>query len=111
MYIRIKIVSLRRHTFIVSLKVGHLTLPLEEVSLIPPAIAQPTPALAIPGGLTEREVEVLRLAAMGMSNKQIADQLVLSPNTVNAHIQSIYRKIDISSRSSATRFAIEHQLI
>jgi DNA-binding CsgD family transcriptional regulator len=87
------------------------TFPLEEVSLIPPAIAQPTPAPAIPGGLTEREVEVLRLAAMGMSNKQFADQLVLSPNTVNAHIQSIYRKIDISSRSSATRFAIEHQLI
>ncbi len=87
------------------------TLPLEEVSLIPPAIAQPKPAPAIPGGLTEREVEVLRLAAMGMSNKQIADQLVLSPNTVNAHIQSIYRKIDVSSRSSATRFAIEHQLI
>jgi ATP/maltotriose-dependent transcriptional regulator MalT len=86
-------------------------LPLEEVSLIPPAMAQPTPAPAIPGGLTEREVEVLRLAAMGMSNKQIADQLVLSPNTVNAHIQSIYRKIDVSSRSSATRFAIEHQLI
>jgi len=48
---------------------------------------------------------------MGMSNKQIADQLVLSPNTVNAHIQSIYRKIDVNSRSSATRFAIEHQLI
>jgi len=91
--------------------IGEQTLPLEEVSLISPAIAKPTPAPAIPGGLTEREVEVLRLAAMGMSNKQIADQLVLSPNTVNAHIQSIYRKIDVNSRSSATRFAIEHQLI
>jgi DNA-binding NarL/FixJ family response regulator len=63
-----------------------------------------------PGGLTAREVEVLCLVAMGLSKNQIAEQLVLSPNTVNVHIQSIYGKLGINSRSAATRYAIEHHL-
>ncbi len=67
--------------------------------------------LVRPGGLTARECEVLRLLAMGLSNKQIAEQLVLSPFTVNRHTQSIYDKLGISSRSAATRFAVEHQLL
>ncbi len=61
-------------------------------------------------GLTPREVEVLRLVAMGLSKNQIAEQLVISPNTVNVHIQSIYGKLGINSRSAATRYAIEHHL-
>src|SRR6266568_3922871 len=61
-------------------------------------------------GLTAREVEVLRLVAMGLSKNQIAEKLVLSPNTVNVHIQSIYGKLGINSRSAATRYAIEHHL-
>ena len=61
-------------------------------------------------GLTAREVEVLRLVAIGLSKNQIAEQLVLSPNTVNVHIQSIYGKLGINSRSAATRYAIEHHL-
>jgi len=65
---------------------------------------------ASPSGLTAREVEVLRLVAMGLSRNQIAEQLVLSPNTVNVHIQSIYGKLGINSRSAATRYAIEHHL-
>ena len=60
--------------------------------------------------LTAREVEVLRLVAIGLSKNQIAEQLVLSPNTVNVHIQSIYGKLGINSRSAATRYAIEHHL-
>ena len=60
--------------------------------------------------LTEREVEVLRLVAIGLSKNQIAEQLVISPNTVNVHIQSIYGKLGINSRSAATRYAIEHHL-
>ncbi|HEY6410709.1 MAG TPA: tetratricopeptide repeat protein, partial [Ktedonobacteraceae bacterium] len=61
----------------------------------PQAVSSSTlPALAAPpGGLTAREVEVLRLVAMGLSKKQMAEQLVLSPNTVNVHIQSIYGKL------------------
>jgi predicted ATPase/DNA-binding CsgD family transcriptional regulator len=86
------------------------TLPTQD-SIVPPAKPQPSPAPVIPNGLTVREVEVLRLVAQGMSNSQIAEQLVLSANTVNAHIQSIYRKLDVNSRSAATRFAMEHLLL
>ena len=68
------------------------------------------PLAASLDGLTAREVEVLRLVAMGLSKNQIAEQLVLSPNTVNVHIQSIYGKLGINSRSAATRYAIEHHL-
>lgn len=57
-----------------------------------------------PGGLTAREVEVLRLVAMGLTDAQVAEQLVISPHTVHAHLSSIYSKLDISSRSAATRY-------
>jgi ATP/maltotriose-dependent transcriptional regulator MalT len=60
--------------------------------------------------LTAREIEVLRLLAMGLSNKQIAGRLVLSPHTVNGHIHSIFGKLVVNSRSAATRYALEHQL-
>ena len=64
-----------------------------------------------PDGLTAREVEVLRLVAQGLTNEQVAEQLVISPRTVNTHLTSIYGKIGVSSRSAATRYAIEHHLI
>src|SRR5947209_10115722 len=60
--------------------------------------------------LTAREGEVLQWLAMGMSNSQIAERLVLSRHTVNAHVQAIYRKLGLNSRSAATRYALEHQL-
>ncbi|TMC97295.1 MAG: response regulator transcription factor, partial [Chloroflexi bacterium] len=53
---------------------------------------------------------VLRLMAQGQTNVQIAEQLVISPRTVNSHLTSIYKKIQVTSRSAATRYAIEHQL-
>ncbi len=58
-----------------------------------------------PSGLTEREVQVLRLIVQGLTNKQIAKELVLSPRTINVHVTSIYNKIGVNSRSAATRFA------
>jgi DNA-binding NarL/FixJ family response regulator len=61
--------------------------------------------------LTAREIEVLRLLATGLSNKQIAKYLVLSPHTVNAHIHSIFSKLAVQSRSAATRYALDHQLV
>ena len=64
-----------------------------------------------PDGLTPREVEVLRQVAQGMTNEQVANQLIISPRTVDTHLTSIYGKIGVSSRSAATRYAIEHQLI
>ena len=60
--------------------------------------------------LTPREMEVLRLLATGLTDSQIGAQLFLSRRTVSTHLQSIYRKIQVSSRSAATRFALEHKL-
>jgi DNA-binding CsgD family transcriptional regulator len=67
----------------------------------------PTPS----HGLTEREVEVLRLVAQGLTDAQVAEALVISPRTVNAHLRSIYSKLNITSRTAATQFAIQHHLI
>jgi predicted ATPase/DNA-binding CsgD family transcriptional regulator len=64
-----------------------------------------------PGGLSPREVEVLGLVAEGLTNAQIAQRLFLSPRTVQRHLNSIYHKLGVSSRTAATRFAIEHGLL
>ena len=65
----------------------------------------------IVAGLSERELEVLRLLARGQTMKQIAAQLVISEKTVDSHIQHIYNKIGVSTRAGATMFAMEHQLL
>jgi HD-GYP domain-containing protein (c-di-GMP phosphodiesterase class II) len=64
-----------------------------------------------PAGLTQREVEVLRLLARGLSNKQIAERLVISPKTVGNHVEHIYSKIDASTRAAAGLFAMQHGLL
>jgi HD-GYP domain-containing protein (c-di-GMP phosphodiesterase class II) len=64
-----------------------------------------------PAGLTTREVDVLRLVARGLSSKQIAAQLVITPKTARNHIEHIYTKIDASSRVAAGLFATEHGLL
>lgn len=64
-----------------------------------------------PAGLTTREVEVLRLLARGLSNRQIAGQLVISPKTAGSHVEHIYRKIDASNRAQASVFAMRHGLM
>ncbi|HEX2883463.1 MAG TPA: HD domain-containing phosphohydrolase [Candidatus Limnocylindria bacterium] len=66
---------------------------------------------AAPAGLSDREVEVLRLVARGHSNREIADRLVVSPRTAEHHVQHIYAKIGVSSRAAAALFAMEHGLI
>jgi ATP/maltotriose-dependent transcriptional regulator MalT len=63
-----------------------------------------------PGGLTEREVEVLRLVAAGRSNHEIARKLVLSQKTVERHLSNIFSKLDVSSRTAAAAYAHEHGL-
>jgi DNA-binding CsgD family transcriptional regulator len=74
-------------------------------------------ALARPGetgsthGLTERELEVLRLVATGRTNREIASVLVLSEHTVARHVQNIFAKLRVSSRAAATAFAFEHDLL
>ena len=64
-----------------------------------------------PAGLTTREVDVLRLVSRGLSSKQIATQLVITPKTARNHIEHIYTKIDASSRVAASLFATEHGLL
>lgn len=64
-----------------------------------------------PAELTEREVEVLRLIADGLSNRGIARRLVISPRTAEHHVQHVYAKIGVSSRAAAALFALEHGLL
>jgi HD-GYP domain-containing protein (c-di-GMP phosphodiesterase class II) len=64
-----------------------------------------------PADLTERQVEVLRLVSRGLSNAEIAEQLVLSRRTVEHHVQDIYLKIGASTRAGAAMFAMQHGLL
>jgi ATP/maltotriose-dependent transcriptional regulator MalT len=63
------------------------------------------------GGLSEREVQVLRLLAAGRSNRAIADELVLSEKTVARHVSNIFNKLGLSSRAAATAYAYEHAVV
>ena len=66
---------------------------------------------AWPASLTNREVDVLRLVARGMSRKQMAGSLALSEATVRHHMEHIYAKIGVSTRVAAALSAIEHGLV
>lgn len=65
----------------------------------------------VPGGLSPRELEVLRLVAAGKSNPEIAAALVLSGKTVSRHLSNIFTKLDVGSRTAAAAFAFEHHLV
>jgi DNA-binding CsgD family transcriptional regulator len=71
------------------------------------ALIRPT----LPGGLTEREAEVLRLVATGKTNQEIAATLVISEKTVGRHLSNIFTKIDVSTRTAAAAFAHEHRIV
>lgn len=64
-----------------------------------------------PAGLTAREVGVLALVAEGLTDAEVAERLVVSIRTVHAHLRSIYRKLDVRTRSAATRYALQHDLV
>jgi predicted ATPase/DNA-binding CsgD family transcriptional regulator len=64
-----------------------------------------------PADLTAREVGVLDLLARGLTNKQIAEALVISPKTVSRHVESIFSKLGVGSRAAAVRFAMEQKLV
>lgn len=70
-----------------------------------------TKASSLPYNLTARELDVLRLLAQGYPDARIAKLLVVSPRTVNTHLRSIYAKLGVSSRSAATRIALEQKLV
>jgi DNA-binding NarL/FixJ family response regulator len=64
-----------------------------------------------PGGLSRRQVEVLRLVATGVSNREIANTLVISEKTVARHVSDVLTKLDLPSRAGATAWAYEHDLV
>jgi DNA-binding NarL/FixJ family response regulator len=70
-----------------------------------------TVASASSHGLTNRELEVLRLLSAGVTNKAIAAELVLSVRTVDRHVSNIFAKLDVSSRAAATAYAHEHRIV
>ena len=77
------------------------------LSFLPPVRLSPLQ----PTELTKREIEVLRLLATGLTSAQIAEYLTISVLTVNSHVRSIYSKLSITSRSAATRYALEQKLV
>jgi DNA-binding NarL/FixJ family response regulator len=81
------------------------------VELVLGAVGHRPPRGRGPAGLTQREVEVLVLIATGASAKQVAFALGITPKTAATHIERIYTKCGVSTRSDATRFAIAHGLV
>ena len=75
------------------------------------AVGRPAPHVEHPAGLTEREVEVVRLLARGLQTKQVARTLGVSTKTADHHVQNAYAKIGVSTRAGATLFAMEHGLL
>jgi DNA-binding CsgD family transcriptional regulator len=108
--------QLGKATFGAAWAEGQAISPEQLPTLLPmlPETTPPQPASPMagyPAGLSEREVEVLRLLTQGLTNAQIAAKLIVSPYTVNAHLRTIYGKLDVPTRAAATRYAIEHKLV
>ena len=82
-----------------------------DLAAVEAMLGRPADRTRLPGGLTPRELEVLRLVASGKTNRAIATELVLSEKTVARHLSNIFTKLEISSRASATAYAYEHDLV
>jgi HD-GYP domain-containing protein (c-di-GMP phosphodiesterase class II) len=83
----------------------------DAVSAVAAAAGEHAPPMPRPAGLTEREIEVLRLLARGLQTKQVAARLGIAPKTADRHVQNVYAKIGVSSRAAAALFAMEHGLV
>jgi DNA-binding NarL/FixJ family response regulator len=75
------------------------------------ALARLVSARPRPGGLSERELDVLRLVAAGKSNRAIAHELAISEKTVARHVSNILTKLDLTSRAAATAYAYQHEVV
>jgi DNA-binding NarL/FixJ family response regulator len=92
-------------------EVGASRLDREAVAAVLAAAGhRPAPAVW-PAGLSDREVQVLRLLARGRTRKEIAQQLFISPSTVHTHTLHVYEKTGVSTRAGVALFAMEHDLL
>lgn len=76
-----------------------------------PSAPLPTSRVGVYGSLSEREVEVLQRVAKGETNREIAERLFLSPDTIKSHVSNIYRKLDVNRRAQAVARAKELEII
>jgi HD-GYP domain-containing protein (c-di-GMP phosphodiesterase class II)/DNA-binding CsgD family transcriptional regulator len=90
---------------------GRMDVPCARAVLDAAGETRKLPRSAWPAGLTDREVDVLKLVAAGMSNRQIAARLTISPKTVGRHVEHIYSKLGVSTRAGAVLFAMDRGLI
>jgi DNA-binding CsgD family transcriptional regulator len=105
--------------FQVAWQAGASLMPSEALAHLNTVVLQSAPPLPsdspvprnLPAGLSQREAEVLRLLAQGLTNAEMAEKLIVSPFTVNAHLRNIYNKIGTSVRRDAIRFAHQHNLV
>lgn len=83
----------------------------QAVAAVFEAAGEEAPVLERPGGLTEREVEVLRLIARGATKKTVAEALFISPSTAHTHVVHIYEKLGLNTRAGVALYAMEHGLV
>ena len=108
---RNKATSLLEESLAISSELGMRPL-MERVTVrLEQAQAETEKAPVYPDGLTQREVEVLRLIAAGKTNLEIAEELVIAEGTARRHVANIYEKIGAANRAEATRYAIKNELI
>ena len=103
--------SLLDEALAISLELGMHTLEQHIVALRAGVRSQPRSLQPYPDGLTQREVEVLGLIAIGKSNRDIANTLFVSPNTVASHVRSILTKTNTANRTEAAAYARRHDLL
>ena len=108
---RAKAISLLDESLAISSELGMRPLLERVTERLERAQAEPHRAPTYPDGLTQREVEVLRLIAGGKTNLEIADELVIAEGTARRHVANIYEKIGATNRAEATRYAIKNELI
>jgi HD-GYP domain-containing protein (c-di-GMP phosphodiesterase class II)/DNA-binding CsgD family transcriptional regulator len=94
-----------------NVKEGKLSHDAVDAVLAAAGHADQLPKQMWPAGLSDREVDVLRLISLGRSNREVAQKLFISPKTVGRHIENIYGKIGIGTRPAATLFAMQHHLL
>ncbi len=90
---------------------GHLDKQATECVIAAAGGKAESPRTRNPAGLTDREIDVLRLLCRGLTNRKVGDELYISAKTVGRHVENIYAKIGVSSRAGAAVYAMEHRLL